>query len=107
MVSAPVLVTVVPSACKILITDSVEEDWRNQVGEMPSSSMHEGIARGLQKLFVKDKVKEVEIINLTCSAKLYVDKDDPLYRCNFTANPKDASGKLSVIEGAVTIINSH
>ena len=46
---------------------------------MPSSSMHEGLARGLQKLFVKDKVKEVEIINLTYSAKLCVDKDDPLY----------------------------
>ena len=74
---------------------------------MPSSSMHEGLARGLKKLSVKDKVKEVEIINLTYSAKLCVDKDDPLYRCNFTVNPKDASGKLSVIEGAVTIINSH
>ena len=64
-----------------------------RTGEMPSSSMHEGLARRLKKLSVKDKVKEVEIINLTYSAKLCVDKDDPLYRCNFTVNPKDTSGK--------------
>ena len=61
---------------------------------MPSSSMHEGLARGSEKLSVKDKVnEEVEIINLTYSAKLCVNKDDPLYRCNFTVNPKDTSGK--------------
>ena len=63
--------------------------YSDEEGEVPGPFKHEGLARGLEK----SSGKEVEIINLTCSAKLCVNKDDPLYRCNFTANPKDASGK--------------
>ena len=63
--------------------------YSDEEGEMPGPFKQEGLAPGLEK----SSGKEVEIINLTCSAKLCVNKDDPLYRCNFTANPKDASGK--------------
>ena len=36
--------------------------------------------------------EEVGIINLKCSGKLCVDKDDPLCKGEFIANPKDESG---------------
>ena len=36
---------------------------------------------------------EVGIVNLKCSGKLCVDKDDPLCKGKFVANPKDESGK--------------
>ena len=37
--------------------------------------------------------RNVGIINLRCSGKLCVDKDDPLYRGEFVVNPQDESGK--------------
>ena len=37
--------------------------------------------------------EEVGIINLKCSGKLCVDKDDPLCKGEFIANPKDESGE--------------
>lgn len=44
---------------------------------------------GYQKLFGR----EVEIISLTCSGKMYVDERDHLCRCYFAVSPKDPSGK--------------
>ena len=37
--------------------------------------------------------EEVGIINLKCSGKLCVDKDDPLCKGEFITNPKDESGE--------------
>ena len=37
----------------------------------------------------------IGIINLRCSGKLCVNRDDPLCRGEFVVNPQDASGKYS------------
>ena len=41
--------------------------------------------------------EEVGIINLKCSAKLCVDKDDPLCKGEFVVNAKDKSSKNHII----------
>ena len=41
--------------------------------------------------------EKVGIINLKCSGKLCVNKDDPLYKGEFVVKPKDKSGKYHII----------
>ena len=46
--------------------------------------------------------KDIRIINVKCSGKLCVKKDDPLLRCDFVPNPPDASGKCHVLPPKLT-----
>lgn len=65
----------------------VEFLYGGEENEMREPLRHEG--------YQKPFGREVGIINLTCSGKMCVYKDDPLCRCYFTVNPQDPSGEQS------------